>query len=262
MTEIMALSPNRWPGALANRRYAVMHTTEGTSSLGWLRNPDSMVSATLLVPRDGPDWWRLGADTDAMWHAGIVSDPVTDLYDGVNPNLEAPGIELEGFATQPITLFQIQTAVGYLEPWGVPPIMHAWLATTGPYYRSDPGVDNFAAIIAALNGGGDVATLTREDVKDVIREMLRAQEGSDLVEFAIRYQGGYAEKLQAWLNVNVLARLPKMVRAGKRAAAVESPFTPIVPQQHPTGQKGEWDPALGPEPVAPQRTSSGKGERG
>ena len=265
MSEVVALSPNRWPDALLHRRYAVVHTTEGTSSLGWLTNPASQVSATLLIPRDGPDWWRLGADVDAMWHAGLVSDPVEPLYDGVNPNLEAPGVELEGFATQPITDFQLRTAVAALDAWAVPPVPHARLATTGPYYRSDPGVDNFARIVVALNAGGDVVTMTRAEVaeliKDGIREMLRAPEGAQLVEFAIRQPGGYAAKLQAWLDANVLAWLPKTSRRAGRAAATGDPFAPIRPLA--VSQKGEWPSDRGEEPIAPERAAhrTGGGSR-
>lgn len=232
MSEILALSPNRWPDAL-EPRYTVLHTTEGTSSLGWLRNPDSQVSATLLVPRDGPDWWRLVNPLDAAWHAGFVAAPRTPLYDGVNPNLEAYGLELEGFHDQPVTDFQVRVAADFILRHGTPYCMHADLATTGPYYRSDPGLENFARISLAVTGGNMGAPFTPEQQQAIdnrIREIVMAE---DIAPFALfRALGIYTGNIP---------------RTGARRVP-GAPFK--VPKG---GQKGAWPKGRGPEPVAPER---------
>jgi hypothetical protein len=256
-TEVLAISPNRWPGALRDLRYTVIHTTEGTSSLGWLRNPASQVSATLLIPREGPTYWRLGADDDAMWHAGLVADPTTPLYDGTNPNLEARGIELEGFAREPITAWQLNTAAAIIKAWGKPLVGHFELATSGPNFRSDPGAANFAVLKAAVEGVMGAGPFTDEQitwlddfVKRTFRVMLTSPEGAQLVEYAIRQPGGYASKLQAWLDQNVARRISGR---GERRTPVADPFT--APATSPS-QKGEWPADRGPEPRAPERGDS------
>lgn len=237
MSEVLALSPNRWVGSLKDPRYYVAHTTEGTSSLGWLRNPASQVSATWLVPRDGPDWWRLGADDDAMWHAGFTFEPSTPLWGGGNPNLEGPGFELEGFAREPITDFQLRWWADQYRRRPMPLVGHFELATGGPYYRSDPGAENFVRLKAAMGG----LMLTAEDVKNLIREMLRSDEGAILVEEAIRHpiladgRGGYGAKLQRWLDANVVY---KTARALKRGTPIENPFTPVPRAARPPDGRG------------------------
>src|SRR6266508_978573 len=210
MAEVVRLSPNRRPGALTQVRYCVLHTTQGTNSLGWLTNPDSMVSATWLVPQNGPDWYRLGDLNDAMWHAGAVAEPVTPLYDGTNPNLVAWGIEFEGFATEPLTPFQLEVARTLFGPRPeLPLIPHASLATHRPFFRSDPGITNYAAI---------------------------------------RHPGGYADKLQQWIEGNVA----KKTGAAAAPADAGSPFGPM-PSSPPTGQRGDWPAERGPEPRAAGR---------
>lgn len=251
MGEVVRLSPNRWPGALTQLRYCVLHTTQGTNSLGWLTNPDSMVSATWLVPPNGPDWYRLGELDDAMWHAGFVSDPATPLYDGTNPNLEAWGIEFEGFATEPLTGFQIEVAhTLFGSRPDLPLIPHALLATSGPFFRSDPGITNYAAILHAVKGETVSYAEIEDNVKATIRAILTAPEGAQLVESAIRYPGGYADKLQNWLQDNV----PKKagVAAGPSGTSTQSPFGKL-PDSPPTGQRGDWPAGRGPEPRAPGR---------
>ena len=247
MAEVVHLSPNRWPSALKDLRYCVLHTTQGTNSLGWLTNPNSMVSATWLVPPQGPDWYRLGELNDAMWHAGVVSDPVTPLYDGTNPNVVAWGIEFEGFATEPLTQFQLETARTLLgQRPNLPLVPHAALATSGAFFRSDPGITNLAAILLAVKGETVSYAEIEENVKATIRAMLTSPEGAQLVESAIRYPGGYAEKLQRWIDANLAKK------AGAAAASAESPFGP-VPTSPATGQRGDWPRGLGPEPKAPGR---------
>ena len=248
MAEIVKLSPNRWPGALSTLRYCVLHTTQGTSSLGWLTNPNSMVSATWLVPPNGPDWYRLGGLDDAMWHAGSVSDPVTPLYDGTNPNLVAWGIEFEGFATEPLTQFQLDVARTILGSRPeLPLVPHAALATSGPFFRSDPGITNLAAILLAVKGETMSYAEIEENVKGTIRAMLTSPEGAMLVETAIRAPNGYADKLQSWIDANVAK---KTGAAGPMGS--DSPFGPL-PSTPPTGQRGAWPGDRGPEPKAPGR---------
>jgi hypothetical protein len=248
MGEIVRLSPNRWPGALRQLRYCVLHTTQGTNSLGWLTNPNSQVSATWLVPPQGPDWYRLGELNDAMWHAGFVADPKTEHYDGTNPNIVSWGIEFEGFATQPLTPFQLEVARTLFGPRPeLPLIPHAALATSGPFFRSDPGIANYAAILQAVRGETVSYAEIEENVKATIRAIMSSPEGAQLVEHAIRYPGGYAEKLQGWIDANVAKRTGV---AG--APGVESPFEPL-PTNPPSGQRGEWPAELGPEPRVPGR---------
>ncbi len=246
MGEVVRISPNRWPGALKDLKYCVVHTTQGTSSLGWLTNPSSSVSATWLVPPNGPDWYRLGDLNDAMWHAGIVSDPVTPLYDGTNPNLVAWGIEFEGFATEPLTAFQLDVARTLLASRpGLPLVAHAALATSGPFFRSDPGVSNYAAILLAVKGETMSYAEIEDNVKATIRAMLTSPEGAMLVESAIRLPNGYADKLQKWIDAN-------LAKKAGAAATADSPFGPL-PTVPPTGQRGDWPGGRGPEPKAPGR---------
>lgn len=247
MTEILALSPNRWTDAL-DHKYNVLHTTEGTSSLAWLRNPASQVSATLLIPREGPDWWRLVNKADAAWHAGFVAAPRTALYDGVNPNLETEGYELEGFAAQPITEWQVATVARIILANGKPYCMHADLATEGTYYRSDPGLENFARISLAVTGGNMGAPFSPEQQQAIdnrIREIVMAE---DIAPFAVfRALGIYT------------GNIPKtLARGAARVPGQEFK----VPR---TGQRGTWPKSRGREPLtkaAALHRAAVKAERG
>jgi hypothetical protein len=247
--EIVRLSPNRWPRALTRPRYFVLHTTQGTNSLGWLTNPNSMVSATWLVPQHGPNWYRLGELNDAMWHAGIVSNPATPYYYGTNPNLVSWGIEFEGFASEPLTQFQLEVARTLLgtRP-DLPLVPHAALATSGPFFRSDPGITNLAAILLAVKGETMSYAEIEENVKGTIRLMLTSPEGAMLVEHAIRHQIGYGNKLQTYLD----ASYAKKAGASGPVTGSESPFGPVEDKSA-TGQRGDWPADLGPEPKAPGR---------
>jgi hypothetical protein len=208
-----------------------------------------MVSATWLVPQQGPDWYRLGELNDAMWHAGIVSNPVTPHYDGTNPNLVAWGIEFEGFATEPLTPFQLEVARTLLgsRP-DLPLVPHAALATSGPFFRSDPGITNLAAILLAVKGETMSYAEIEDNVKATIRVMLMSPEGANLVEFAIRYPGGYAEKLQRYLDTSYT----KKAGATGPVTGAESPFGPVEAKSE-SGQRGDWPAGRGPEPKAPGR---------
>jgi len=244
MNEALQLSPNRWPGALHDFRYWVLHTTEGTDSLGWLTNPASQVSATFLVPRNGPNYFRLGWDDDAMWHAGFTCSPSTPFWSGGNPNLESRGIELEGFHDEPITDFQLEVWRELHARDPQPLVGHFELARCGPYYRSDPGAENFVRLQAAITGG-DMA-LSGENVKDLIREMLKSDEGAILVEEAIRHpilpdgRGGYGAKLNDWLTTHFV-QFPRALR--RRGRTTTNPLEPIIPATPDgRGPRETWPP--------------------
>ena len=148
-------TPNRWPGAITQRRYRVVHTTEGTSSLSWILNPDSQVSYGLLVPRVGPKVYALGdRSVDAFWHAGAVCEPiVTTLYDGSNPNRQSDGVAFEGFARDPLSPFQLEVWREINRDDPLPWCGHYALAGCN---RSDPGLANMAVLAAEIAEGGDL----------------------------------------------------------------------------------------------------------
>lgn len=152
-------TPNRWVGALPFVRYRVAHTSEGLNSLPWLMNPNAQVSYTFYVPRVGPKVYRVVPEGDAAWHAGRVCQPITTpLYSGMNPNREAEGIGFEGFASEPLTDFQIE-AWKVLNTVAKPWCSHANLAGCN---RTDPGAGNMALLVAALAEEDDVG-LTQEE---------------------------------------------------------------------------------------------------
>ncbi len=130
-------------------RAIVLHTTQGTDSRTWLTETGN-VSSHYLVRES--DVYRLVSEDDAAWHAGsVVGDPTTPLYDGTNPNLWTIGIEIEGYAAQPLSAEAIaSTAALIRDIWqrrgALPLVAHAHLS---PGNRSDPGVANFAALVEA-----------------------------------------------------------------------------------------------------------------
>lgn len=143
------LTPNRWVGAL-DWGYDVIHTTEGTNSLGWLLNPDSQVSYTYLIPKSGPKIYKLVGPNDAAWHAGAVCDPITTpLYEGVNPNRRSRGIAVEGHARDVMTPFQLGTVLDLIRKGGKPWCGHFHLAGCN---RTDPGAANMSLLTAELEG--------------------------------------------------------------------------------------------------------------
>lgn len=159
-------SPNFTPGRKRSVRYIVLHTTQGHDSRSWLTNKDSQVSAHYLERED--DEYQLVRDEDTAWHAGsIVGTPTTSLYaQGVNPNDESIGIEIEGFAAQPISPACLKRTVARIrtlrEKFGALPLVdHAMLS---PGNRSDPGEENRAAIFAALGEEDDMAGLSDADL--------------------------------------------------------------------------------------------------
>lgn len=187
-------------------RYTVLHTSQGYDSRSWLSDsPGSQVSANYLVREEGI--YRIVPEGYAAWHAGIiVGTPTTPLYDGVNPNQESIGIEMEGFAEGQVSpgiialtaalLDDIDARNGYL-----PTVNHSELSED----RTDPGAANRAAVEAARGGGG--ADLDAEGVKQVIREMLSSEEGANLVKQEIlRAPNGYGPALQQFLDATYVRK--------------------------------------------------------
>jgi hypothetical protein len=221
-------TPNRWPGGL-NWGYDVVHTTEGTSSLSWIKNPSSQVSYTYLIPRIGPKVYVLGDPLgDAFWHAGAVCDPITTpLYDGVNPNRRSRGIAMEGKAAERATDFQIDTVVELIRSGGKPWTGHFALAGCN---RSDPGAGNMALIAAEL--GMEVDEMLRPDERDWLFTLV---------------QLGHEQK-------NALVALAKHLGAtgtlGAKATMRKAPPAPVRFQSREKNQKGKWDgPGTEPKPA-------------
>jgi hypothetical protein len=137
-------------------RYIVLHTTEGTDSRTWLTETGN-VSANYLIQRSTV--YQLVPEEYAAWHAGrIVGTPTTPLYDGVNPNLESIGIEMEGFADQLLESDTLNAAADLIRDirarrGPLPLVNHGELS---PGDRHDPGTRNRAAIDALLAGGEDM----------------------------------------------------------------------------------------------------------
>lgn len=148
-------------------RYIVLHTTEGTDSRTWLTETGN-VSAHYLVREDMV--YRLVGEDWAAWHAGIISgEPTTQHYSGgwedsyengvlvgggwtVNPNDESIGIEVEGYAAQPLSAAAVRSTAELIADirrrrGPLPLVSHSELS---PGNRSDPGVENRQRIEALL----------------------------------------------------------------------------------------------------------------
>lgn len=141
-------SPNYRQGRPRPIRYIVLHTTQGNDSRGWLTNPASQVSAHYLVR--GARVYQLVDEDDTAWHAGrIAGTPTTPLYTpGVNPNDESIGIEMEGYAANPLDTDTINTTAALIADirkrrGALPLVSHSELS---PGDRSDPGAQNRAAV--------------------------------------------------------------------------------------------------------------------
>lgn len=108
----------------------VMHSTEGTNSLRWLRQ-DSMpaVSCHVLVARNGMRY-RIVRDDDTAWHAGRSSVSIYTPSAEVNVNHVSLGLELEhktGFH-RAYPEAQVVSAVEQVVEWfGA----HGWLPIVG-----------------------------------------------------------------------------------------------------------------------------------
>lgn len=91
----------------------VVHKAEGSkqSAIDWLSNPESQVSAHFVVGLDGSVTQLVSTD-DTAWHCGVVVNPTwAGMIAGVNPNEYTVGIELEGFAADPMPLEQFAALV-------------------------------------------------------------------------------------------------------------------------------------------------------
>lgn len=279
-------TPNRWSGGLWGLKYIVLHTTEGglynggDGALSSMMNPAAAASAHMLVKTDG-SVIRLAPDGDSCWHAGFTYAPSAQcFYDAgqANPNSVSRGIENAGYATDPLTSAQYASNAGVIAQWflgaggPVPVIGHFELATGGANYRSDPGLVNYAAILAAIGGGGvpvgyaDIEEqvkgtirvmvsqdgTTRDAMKDVYREMAQSEEGSALTEFSIRYPGGYASKLQAWMDAHIALKALRGRLAAKKGAAGD-PFGPIAEPALSRSHERAHTDQRGPEGSAPAK---------
>lgn len=124
-------------------RYIVLHTTQGTDSRTWLTETGG-VSAHYLVREDIV--YRLVGEDWASWHAGIiVGKPTTPLYRAdENPNDVSIGIEVEGYAAQPLSDAAVRSTAELIvdirrRHGPLPLVSHSELS---PGNRSDPGVEN------------------------------------------------------------------------------------------------------------------------
>lgn len=167
-----------WSVRTAPIKYIVLHTTEGTDSRNWLTTT-GRVSAHYLIREDVV--YRLVDEGVAAWHAGkVVGDPTTPLYTGVNPNDESIGIEVEGYAAQPLSEKSVST-VGALvrDIWKrrgpLPLVAHSHLS---PGNRSDPGVENFARMVAAATE----ADLAFKDDPDAQAYVVNVRESIEAVK--------------------------------------------------------------------------------
>ena len=195
--DVVTPSPNYEFGRRGFKvRYIVLHTTEGSGlgSVAWLKNPASGVSAHYVVMEDGELVGMVGEQHTA-WHAGlIVGTPVTEVYDGTNPNFVSIGIEVAGYAVAPMGPQQVSTTAALIRDirnrYGpLPVVQHAWLS---PGNRSDPGDFNYYWVMSEVEEEDD---LNAEETKAEIRNLLMSPEGANLVEFAIARNGGFGEKL-------------------------------------------------------------------
>jgi len=73
----------------------VIHTTVGNfeGTLNWFRKNDKRVSANYVVREDGAEITQMVDESKASHHAGIISNPVSPVYRGDNPNFYTIGIE-------------------------------------------------------------------------------------------------------------------------------------------------------------------------
>lgn len=197
LTDVWSPSPNYEFGRRGLVvRYVVLHTTEGSGqgSVDWLRNPATQVSAHYVVMEDGRLVAMVGEEHTA-WHAGrIVGIPVTEVYDGTNPNYVSIGIEVAGYAVAPMGPQQLTTTAALVRDirnrYGpIPVVQHAWLS---PGDRSDPGDFNYYWVMSEVD---EEDGLNAEETKAEIRNMLTSPEGANLVEFAIARSGGFGDKL-------------------------------------------------------------------
>lgn len=179
-------TPRRWIGALRKVRYIVIHTTEGTDSRSWGLNPNG-AGWHYLVREEGV--YQFSPESDAAWHAGVVSHcgPTSPLITLPNPNLESIGIEFEGYHNRPLSDRLIALGASLIRDirsrhGQVPLVKHSDIDTCN---RRDPGEDNFARLQRALEEELDEARI-REIAKEEARAVL-SQEAwlPDAIEAAV-----------------------------------------------------------------------------
>lgn len=151
-------------------RYIVVHTSEGTDSRDWLTRTGG-VSAHYLVRRQ--DVYRLVGEDWTAWHAGeIVGTPTTPLWGGGNPNEESIGIEMEGYAAQPVRSDTLHSTAELIREirsrrGPLPLVNHSELS---PGSRTDPGTGNRATLDVLLEEEG----MDTDELRKIIREEIAA----------------------------------------------------------------------------------------
>lgn len=156
-------------------RYIVVHTTEGTglSAVNWFLTTKSQVSAHYVIMEDGEVICMVDEDYVA-WHAGIlVGSPVTDVYDGVNPNEVSIGIEFAGSWLTPLPPQQVSAGAALIRDiWNrrgvMPVVQHAWLS---PGNRHDPGDYNYNLVMDEV----EEKPMTSEEIYAAIAPLLQAR---------------------------------------------------------------------------------------
>lgn len=161
-------SPNCWPGRMGYKpRYIVLHGTAGGSngsSVGWLVNPQSQVSAHYVISQAG-QIWQLVDEEAAAWANGVLTAGHAGYWNNdINPNLLSISIEHEKadkYNNTPLTPAQAQASFQLISRicarWNIPARAadaNGGIATHGsidPVNRSGcPGVYPWAALWAYL----------------------------------------------------------------------------------------------------------------
>ncbi len=96
---VFVSSPNQSPRDGSPLRFVVVHETEGAyaGAVSWLCNPDSEVSAHLVLSEDGNRCAQLVRLDSKAWHAADFND-------------ESIGLELAGFTASPNQSGQLEAA--------------------------------------------------------------------------------------------------------------------------------------------------------
>jgi N-acetylmuramoyl-L-alanine amidase len=96
----------------------VLHATQGTNSLDWLRwESKPPVSCHVLVAKDGTRY-RIVRDADTAWHAGYSHLTLASIS-GLNVNWRSLGLELENLndGKDPYTEAQLDAAAFQVAVW-------------------------------------------------------------------------------------------------------------------------------------------------
>ena len=195
--EFIDLASDFWSDRQAPLKYIVAHATEGVDSRVWVTKT-GRVSYTYLIRED--EVYRLVSEEHAAWHAGIiVGDPTTQLYTGVNPNEESIGIAIEGksadrFSDVAVSTFGRLVRDIWKRRGPLPLVAHYHLS---PGNRSDPGIENYARMVAAAQE----EELTQE-YKEALQRELQEKAYAPLTELQLRY-GALEERLERLENGGV-----------------------------------------------------------